>query len=333
MRPGRRHVIALTLTAALALSLGACAASLPQPEPAAAPAVALPVLSVAQSEGVLSKIGVVLTAADATLDPAALPERLTGPALAIRSAEYVRAKATAGAKPPTVLPTKAQTLVVPDTTTWPRTELVVTEQPDDLQAPRLLVLTQPTARDPYRLWGWARLGAGVQMPPTADTAHGSAPIAVDATGLLLSPAETLAQYADVLTNGDASTFAGVFPADFFRTYIETRRAAYSESLKAVATVTESYTPSDGGIVALATADGGAIVVGAMTTQTTIAVAQGSVALDDPFEAALAGRASVTKSAVRTWTDVVAFYVPPAGSTTKQIQVLAAEHSLTSVTGE
>ena len=333
MRATLRHAAQVTITTALALSLGACAASLPQPEPAAPPAVALPVLSVAQSGGVLSRIGEVLATADAALDPAGLPERLTGPALAIRTAEYVRAKATAGAKPPTVLPTQAQTLVVPDTTTWPRTELVVTQQPADLQAPRLLVLTQATARDPYRLWGWARLGAGVQMPATADTTHGSAPIAADATGLLLSPGETLAHYADVLANGDASKFAGAFPADFFRTYIETKRAAYSESLKAVATVTETYTPASDGIVALATADGGAIVVGAMTTQTTIAVAQGSVALDDPFEAALAGRASVTKGSVRTWTDVIAFYVPPAGSTTTQIQVLAAEHALTSVTGE
>ena len=333
MRAGFRHATQVTVTGALALSLGACAAALPQPQPAAAPAVALPVLSVAQSEGVLSRIGAVLDSADAALDPAGLPGRLTGPALAIRTAEYVRATATAGAKRPTVLPTRAQTLIVPDTTTWPRTELVVTEQPDDLQAPRLLVLTQATARDPYRLWGWARLGAGVKMPGTADTAHGSVPIAADATGYLLSPAETLAQYADVLANGDASKFAGAFPADFFRTYIEARRAAYSESLKAVATVTETYMPTGGGTVALATADGGALVVGAMTTQTTIAVAQGSVALDDAFEAALAGRASVTKSSVRTWTDVIAFYVPPAGSATTQIQVLAAEHSLTSVTGE
>jgi len=255
MRATLRRAAQVTVTTALALSLGACAASLPQPEPAAPPAVALPVLSVAQSEGVLSRIGEVLATADAALDPAGLPERLTGPALAIRTAEYVRAKATAGAKPPTALPTQAQTLVVPDTTTWPRTELVVTQQPADLQAPRLLVLTQATARDPYRLWGWARLGAGVQMPATADTAHGSAPIAADATGLLLSPSETLAQYADVLANGDVSTFAGAFPADFFRTYIETKRAAYSESLKAVATVTETYTPVDDGVIALATADG------------------------------------------------------------------------------
>jgi hypothetical protein len=333
MRAAPRRAARVTVMVALALTLGACAASLPQPDPAAAPAVALPVLSVAQSEGVLSRIGTVLETADAALDPAALADRLTGPALAIRTAEYVRATATAGAKLPTVLPTQAQTLVVPDTTTWPRTELVVTQQPADLQAPRLLVLSQATARDPYRLWGWARLGAGVQMPATADAAHGSAPLSPDATGLLLSPAETLAQYADVLANGDASTFAGAFPTDFFRTYIEAKRAEYSESLKAVATVTETYTPVDDGISALATVDGGAIVVGAMTTQTTIAVAQGSVALDDPFEAALAGRASVTKSSVRIWTDVVAFYVPPAGSTTTQIQVLAAEHALTSVTGE
>ena len=333
MRSVLRRTARTALTVALAVTLGACAAQLPQPHPPPAPAVAPPVLSSVQSVDVLSRIGVVLATADSKLDPVGLPERLVGPALAIRTAEYVKAAATGGARPPTVLPMTAQIFVTPDTTTWPRTQLVVTAQPADLQAPRLLVLTQPTARDPYRLWGWARLGAGVKMPPTADSATGSAPLGPDAGGLLLTPAQTLTQYADVLANGDRSSFVGAFPADFFRTLIESKRAEYTESVKAVATVTETYTPAADGVYAMATANGGAIVVGNLTTATSIAVTQGSVALDDPFEAALAGRKSLTKSSVRTWTDVVAFYVPPAGSPTTKVQVLAAEHTLTAVTGE
>ena len=56
---------------------------------------------------------------------------------------------------------------MPQTDAWPRTQLVVTKQPDDLQAPRILVMQQAAPREQYRLWGWGRMGAGVQMPATA----------------------------------------------------------------------------------------------------------------------------------------------------------------------
>jgi hypothetical protein len=333
MRAIPRRGVGALATVMLAAVLAGCAGPLPLPQPAAVPAVAPPALTVAQSHNVLSRIGAVLATSDSALDPAELRARLTGPALAIRAAEYVRAKATAGAKPPTSLPMDAQTLVVPDANGWPRTQFVVTQQPADLQAPRLLVLTQATARDPYRLWGWARLGPGVEMPATASTTLGSAPLAPDAPGLLVTPAQALVQYADVLAKGDGSAFASTFPADFFRAAVESKRTEYTNSVKPVATVTETYTPTEDGVYALATADGGAIVVGSLTTETTTSVTQGSIALNDPFEAALAGRTSVTKRSVRIWTDVVAFYVPSAGSPTKQVKVLAAENSLTAVSGE
>ena len=86
------------------LALGACSGSLPEPAPEAAQAVAPPVLTAAQSETVLERLGEVLGQADAALDPALLAERVSGPALAMRGAEYVRASATAGAKLPTALP-------------------------------------------------------------------------------------------------------------------------------------------------------------------------------------------------------------------------------------
>ena len=136
-----------------------------------------------QSEDVLTDVGEVLAAADAALDAAQLPPRVEGPALAVRTAEYVRATATAGAKPPTALPTDEQALIVPQTDVWPRTQLVVTKQPDDLQAPRILVMQQTAPREPYRLWGWGRMGAGVQMPATAAPETGSPVLAPDATGL------------------------------------------------------------------------------------------------------------------------------------------------------
>ena len=49
-------------------------------------------------------------------------------------------------------------------------------------------------------------------------------------------------------------------------------------------------------------------------------------------AAMLGRTTVETSLAFTWLSVVAFRVPPAGSP-DPVEVLGAEHTLTSVTGE
>ncbi|MGY4645586.1 hypothetical protein [Cellulomonas sp. URHB0016] len=316
----------------LSMALAACSSPLPQPAPEPVPPVAPAAVTVAQSNDVLTDLGAVLKEGDAILDASGLPRRVEGPALAIRSAEYVRAGATGGAKPPTALPTTAQVQIVPQTTTWPRTQLIVTTQPDDLQAPRILALEQSAPREPYRLWGWARMGQGVQMPPTAAPATGSPVLAPDATGLVVTPAEAMAQYADVLTNGAASTFAPTFAPDAFRAGIEAARAATASGVEAAGTATETYTPEPAPQVSLATVDGGALVVGHLTTVSTVTltVAGGTIPIQDPFYAALAGTQSAGTSFVRTFSDVLVMYVPPAGSGAP-VQVLAAEHAVTSAT--
>jgi len=309
--------------------LAGCAAPLPEPSPEPAPAVAPAATTVGQSTDVLTDLGAVLAAADAALDPAGLDRRVTGPALATRTAEYKRAAATANAKPPTVLPTAEQALVVPQTTGWPRTQLVVTEQPDDLQAPRILVLQQASPREQYKLWGWARMGQGIQMPATASPETGSAVLAPDVSGLVVTPVDAMLRYADVLANGDASTFASTFAPDAFRAGIEASRAATAAGVQAAGTATETYTPASEPVVTLATVDGGAIVVSELTTVSTVTltVAGGTIPITDPFYAALAGTQSAGTAFARTFTDVLVMYVPPADSGAP-VQVLAAEHAVT-----
>lgn len=325
-RPAVRRV----LPAALGLVLVAgCATPLPEPAPEPVPAVAPAATTVAQSGDVLGEVGEVLAEADAALDPAALAPRVTGPALATRTAEYVRATSTGGAKGPTVLPTDEQVLIVPQTTQWPRTQLVVTEQPDDLQAPRILVLQQASPREQYKLWGWARMAPGLSMPPTASPEAGSPVLAPDATGLVVTPADAFAQYADVLANGDASSHAATFAPDAYRSAIEAARAATAQGVQQAASATETYTPDPEPVVSLETADGGAIVVGQLTTVSTVTltVSGGTIPIQDPFYAALTGTQSAGSSFARTYTDVLVMYVPPADSGAP-VQVLAAEHAVT-----
>lgn len=328
-----RRAAPAAVALAATLALAGCATPLPEPTPEPVGAVPPPAVTVDQSQRVLASVGEVLATADAAKDPAGLPARLVGPALATRTAEYVWANATGGARQPTVLPLDEQALVVPETATWPRTQLVVSEQPDDLQAPRVLVLQQASPREPYRLWGWARLLQGVQMPPTAAPEEGSPDLPVDAEGLLLPPAEVGARYADVLTSGDASAHAASFAPDSFRGAIEKARNDTTAALQGAASLTETYAAAAAPVVTLGTVDGGALVVTEMTTTSTVSVTEagGSITIE-PFYAALAGATTAASSLSRVFTDVLVVYVPPADSGA-QAQVLAAEHTVTSASAQ
>ena len=328
---------AAALAAAVSLALVGCAPALQEPTPAAVPAVPPPALTIEQSERVLGDIAATLAGADAALSPIGLESRLSGPALASRTAEYSVTTATAGAKGLTALAMNAQTLVVPSTQEWPRTQFVVTEQPDDLSSPRLLVLQQADPRSAYTLWGWARLLPGVKRPATAVPTIGSAPLAADATGLVSTPADVVTQYADVLLNGDASAFAAGFAApDSYRQGIASGREPLAMvATQASGTFTETYAPVADQTFALSTADGGALVVTAMSTSSALTFSGASLPLPPELAAVSAGTlapgAALRSSLAVTYSDVIAFYVPPAGAKAP-VQVLGAEHIRTSVTG-
>ena len=317
--------------AALALgALAACSTPLPTPTPDAAPAAVPPALYEEQAEGVLVDLASVLADADAALDPALLDARVVGPARQIRGVEYVLA-AAGDPDAVTAIPDGAQTLVLPTTDEWPRTFMAVTESPDDLQAPLLLVLVQETPRAQYRLWSWARLFPGITMPATTEPGLGSAPVAPESEDLAAAPASVLARYVDLLTKRDESAYAEAFSPDPLRTAIAQTRDAFVGVVGANGSLTETYTPDPAGLTAIATADGGAIVVGTIRTVTTIALSDSTMKIGDQT-AALLGSDTITANLEIQWLSVVAFRVPPAGSA-EPIEVLGAEHSRLQASGQ
>ena len=333
----RTRTTSATLALVAGLVLTACAPELPQPSPPGPPAVPPTVVTLEQSTRILGEVGETLATADASRRPEDLSPRVSGPALAARRAEYAVARAAGNAEAVTALPTEPQTLVVARTTDWPRTQIVVTQQPDDLTSPRLLVLRQESPRSPYSLWGWARLLPGVTMPATASPETGSEPVEPDATTLVASPADVVTQYADVLGNGAASAFAASFATpDPYRQQIEAGRARNQGiAAEGSGTFTETYAAVPDQVVALATEDGGAIVVGGMTTASTLTISGASLTVPPDFAAVSSGKlapnAVLRNSLSVNYTDVVAFYVPPAGADAP-IQVLGGEHTFTSASG-
>ena len=325
----RRTTPALVLTTAGFLLLTACTPDLPEVQVDPAPSAPPVVLTVDQDEVILTAIGETLTAASASLDPAALDSRVTGPALTFRTAEFTVATATGSPDAISEIPTTVQSEVLPTTQTWPRTTFAVSERPQNLQTERLLVTEQATARDPYKLWGWIRLFPGVTLPAFPAAAIGTEAVAPDDPTLLLTPADAVAHYADLLTNGDASPYLAEFPTDPLREQMSALREKRAASAAEITgTYTLQFTPTAGALRTLRTADGGALVVGEITSLETLKGEESAKISPSPTEQAFIGATEPSNSLTVGRTSLVGIYIPPASAGTP-VSVIGSELITTS----
>ena len=310
----RRVTPAAVLATAGLLALTACSPAVPQVHVDPPPATPPVMLTVDQDTSILTAIGETLTAASQTLDPAALSVRLSGPALTLRTAEFTVAAATGNTDAITEIPTEVQSEVLPTTQTWPRTTFAASVRPQNLQTDRLLVTEQSAPRDQYKLWGWIRLFPGVTLPAFPATDIGTEAVAPDDTSLLLTPAEAVAHYADVLTNGDASPYAGEFGTDPLREQMAAQREKRTASATEIkGTYSLQFSPTDGVLQTLRTSDGGALVVGQITSTETLQGEESAKISPSPTEQAFLGGATASNSLTVGRTGLVGIYIPPAGA--------------------
>lgn len=314
---------------ALALGLTACAEPLPTPAPAAPPVQAAPVLTTEQSVAILASIGETLATTDAARSDKGLKDRLSGPARAIRKVELAVASATKKDDPLTKLPTTALSLTTPVAQDWPRSALVVSEQPE-LETERLLVLEQTAARDPWRLWSWVRLFPGVTLPRFAAATVGSAEVGADDDGYLVTASEALERYADVLSKPKKSEHLDLFSADPFRERVAQLSKLQNAALKpAAGKQTMTFTAVPGALHAFATVDGGMLVVGELTAlEDRVAEKGAKISPVDDVEKHLTKKLKVANSMALTYTTVVAIHVPAEGTATTTLDVLGVEHAAT-----
>ncbi len=316
----------------LALSLTACAEDpVPTPSPDPAPEVPEAVVNAEQLDAILASVNETLAAADAAANAEDLSGRVTGPAARLRTAEYALSAITGD--PVSTLSTEAQLSIVAATDGWPRTVMIVTTIPTDANLPLLLTLVQEDPRALYELHSWVRLLPGVELPQTVSSAVGSPPVAADSTALLVSPTDVVAHYADVMNNDAESEYAASFAEDSFRSYVATQVADLNTAVSDAGNASISTSaPEDGEIVALETYDGGAIVVGLLTSDLRVekTVPRGTLTVGTVL--AYGGDETVTTESPLTahYVTSIAFYVPPAGSG-ELITVLGAEHVLEGVT--
>jgi len=313
------------LTAAAAallavVALGGCAEEpLPDPQPQE-DAAALPVLTESQLDGVLGEVADQLATADAALDPALLPPRVTGPAAELRTAGYTVRRALPDKGVLTPVGDERLADIVPQEQEWPRTVMAVTQAGAEDAVPELLLLTQAAPRDPFTMAAWATLLPGATLPAAGPPGEGvTVPPVEEAGSLALAPTDVVARYADVLTNGPASQFADGFAPDAFRTQVlaeqDAERTSATVACPGCFTYSVAHAPRAGNVWSLGTEDGGAIVLGVLdgTRSLAVAVAGAKLPLVDDL-AVLAGTTEALNTASFTSVEVVAYLVPPADST-------------------
>jgi hypothetical protein len=283
-----------------------------------------------QAKGILDKVSEGAASSVAASAPTGIGPRVVGPEREVLAASLKLPARLRPSGPATDL--SWQRLLVPAQTGWPRWFAAVGSAPSR-PTPVVWVLTSSSARAPYGLWGELVMLPGAELPEVARVDRGAPELSGNATGLLVTPNEAASRYADLLSVGPSSRYAKTFAPDVFREQVLRRTAGDRvQLLKLKGSVTSQQTVV-GIPLALRTADGGALVIAALTETYTVRVPAdaGSVKVGDALVAALAGKASFTQQVVQTSTELVAFAVPPA-SAEGQVRVVAAAKAHLSAIG-
>ncbi|MFC8798863.1 hypothetical protein ACFT2C_14100 [Promicromonospora sp. NPDC057138] len=320
-RPGallsarRRAVVGLTAGGAAFVLLAGCTVEPPTPAPE--PPVVAAVVSAAQERKILDRVSGVVEAADDATKADSLAARLSGPALLMRQAELKAAAARGDDDGLTDLTMQMQQVILPSDQGWPRTSYAIAMQPEDGRVPVLTVFEQPTAREQYKLWGFVQLLRGVTMPRFAEAELGSATVAADDKSLKVSPQAAVEQYASVLTVDERSKYADSVADDELRQDLREsgeNQIAAIEKEDGEGSFEVAYEPTKDPVKAVRTADGGAVVLAALLSQETLEAEEGwRLTPLAPSAKALWGDAEGTDVMKVAYRDMVALYVPPAGS--------------------
>jgi hypothetical protein len=302
-----------------------------------------PAVTTDQMSTYLKDIHSSLKKADEAKDADELKPRIVGSAASFRKATYeIIEKDEDWAEDSLDRPSaKALVPITSTTTDFPRTALALVEAEDSKNAaPYFMVLQQADAKKPYTTWGWAQQVAGVDMPTVPSAEVGSDAVGAETDDLLMKPADAFELYASVLAWGNGKDKKDQLADDPFKSntheQIQQERKELNTGVEKdeVGTIREIYTPVDDEIAGLRTEDGGAIVLGTLTSERTVKIKDGAKVsyAEDNIYTRIIGTRTFTSEYVREYGTTVALYIPPKGSDAK-IQPIGATRTVVGAHGE
>jgi hypothetical protein len=332
---GRAFIAIPTAIIILATSSGCSSPEKPisTPEPSISAIEVPPVaLNAVQVNKILLDLEQVAKDADLVSDKKILTTRFTGPALEQRTANYVLRTSSASVAPMPKIVSKPITFSLPAATdSWPRTLMVVTDEPGDDALPQMLVMQQETPRSQYLLWYNIRLMPGAKIPEVPASELGAIPVQEDSLFLKLAPKDIATGYGDILDNGAASLSFGLFDTandEFFKQVSESQRTQV-ENLT-TGKITFKHSLGNKNVLSLATSTAGALVAVYMKDTYIIKPkTRGSAVAVSGQEKILLGADGSTRGITSVYGDMMLFYVP-ALSDSAGIRLLGVSQGLISV---
>jgi hypothetical protein len=334
-RSGRRRAFVAASGFALGvLILTGCTPTTNQPVPAASETPGFTTVPVAVTKGqfasILVDVSETIADADAAGDAALAATRLTGPALALRTANYTirAADSTVAALP--AIPSENIEITLPEQTdTWPRRVFAVASA--EGVSPVGLVLAQESPRENYKLTYAVTLIAS--MPKVAPVEIGAAALSPGNNLGLVAPEDLAAAYGDVLILGDQSEFYDLFEADgdSLREAIGAEKKAQRKAaLPSSATLEFTNGPGEAEPVAFSTNDSGEIVTIILDDVETVRPVEAGAAVNPSGQVkALSGKTQSTRGIIATYGVQMLFYVPPVSATDRKIILLGYAQGLVS----
>ncbi len=336
---GKRAFAIVPVVAVSALMFSGCSSDAwPQmggatPTPSASPSVIIPegqqppAVTETQAERILTRIAETVAEADEARDGDLAAMRLDGAVLAERKTNYLLRGKVKDYDALSAIPSKPVEILLPQAyEEWPRTVMaIVTDREDETVPPTIMIMTQQDAWSEYKLSYLANLEASAEFPGVAPANIGATKVQPDSAFLAIPPAELAAAYADILTNGDESEFAGLFDIenDQFRKSVEADRedrlAEFKKTGKSTGSLTFSATAGDHEPLALLTLESGAIVAVDLHETDKVKPTNKDAVIKlpkNPTVKALAGTAQSATGFTTTFSDQLFFYVPAQGSTEK-----------------
>ncbi len=233
-----------------------------------------PAVTPAQFDRIMERIANQITLADQSFDPELLAQRVDQPTLDHRASQYVLRNWDEELGQLVGIPASPVRLLVPQqTASWPRIVMAVIQEGPELNAPTLaVILRQDSPRDNYFLNYATLLAPDVILPAMPPTEVGSSRLSRDSKLVALSPQETVSIYGDVLRRGTQSRGWLDFDTltdDLYALVGPDGRTLRSESLGSDLDLQTAILPTDHPIVALSTANNGALVFGTLEEIETV----------------------------------------------------------------
>lgn len=291
-----------------------------------------PVVTEAQFDRILSRVSKQIAAADESLDVSLLGPRMAEPALTMREASYRLKNADSELGTLIRIPEGPVRLLVPQQSReWPRVVFAVIQDDTVADSPSLgVLLRQESPRTNYRLHYAVSLAPDTVLPSFPQPSVGTSRLARQSQLLLLSPADTVAGYADILAGGSLSASWRQFDTltDILFTVVGPEgRQLRQESFGSEIALSFDIDQPEHLSAALSTLDNGGIVFGVLAEVETVRPVQAGATINATSSARVfSGLPESAVGFTANYEIHILWYVPPVGSDDR-IRVLGYSYQL------